>query len=165
LVRVEGPEGVWEYEYDALGNRVATTINGQRTEFLVDPSGYGNVIGEYEADGDLIRGYVHALGLASQVAMGGETYFYAFDGLGSASQLTDTTGAVVNQYAFAPFGELVSSSGRSPTRSSLWDASASGPKEWPALQRARFYDARDGRFTTEDPIGLNGRDVNLSVRV
>ena len=27
--------------------------------------------------------------------------------------------------------------------------------------RARWYDARYGRFITEDPIGFDGRDINL----
>jgi YD repeat-containing protein len=40
----------FEYEYDAFGNRIAVIHNGERTEYLVDLSGYGNVIAEYDED-------------------------------------------------------------------------------------------------------------------
>ena len=44
----------WQYTYDALGNRVATTENSSATRYVIDPIGLGNVVGEYDAIGDLI---------------------------------------------------------------------------------------------------------------
>ncbi len=39
MTRAESSAGdVWQYIYDALGNRVASIHNGQRTDFLVDPT-------------------------------------------------------------------------------------------------------------------------------
>src|SRR5206468_2635885 len=48
LISVTGPGGITQYEYDALGNRTASIVNGQRTEYLLDPTGLVNVIGEYD---------------------------------------------------------------------------------------------------------------------
>src|SRR5262249_9123967 len=50
----------WTYEYDALGNRKTVTQNGQRTEYLLDPTGLGSVVGEYDGPGDLIARYTQA---------------------------------------------------------------------------------------------------------
>ena len=49
LVSVTSPTDSWIYEYDALGNLVATIHNGQMTDNLVDPTGLGNVVGQYTA--------------------------------------------------------------------------------------------------------------------
>ena len=47
-----------EYGYDGrvLVRRVA---DGVRTEYLVDPFGLGNVVGEYDRAGQLQANYVH----------------------------------------------------------------------------------------------------------
>ncbi|MEN6342987.1 MAG: 6-bladed beta-propeller, partial [Methanospirillum sp.] len=47
LIRVSSPEGVQEYVYDALGNRVGLRRNGILTRYLVDPLGIGNVVAEF----------------------------------------------------------------------------------------------------------------------
>ena len=45
LVGESSPSGTWSYQYDALGNLIATTENGQTTENLVDPASLGNLWG------------------------------------------------------------------------------------------------------------------------
>src|SRR5206468_2833679 len=47
LVGVATPGDAWTYEYNALGQRVASVHNGQRTEYLLEPTGLVNVVGEY----------------------------------------------------------------------------------------------------------------------
>ena len=54
LVAVVTPAGTWTYEYDPLGNRIATIRNGQRTDYLLDPTGLVNVVGEYDGAGSLL---------------------------------------------------------------------------------------------------------------
>ena len=64
LVRVVDRDGVeTRYEYDALGNRTATVYNGERTEYLVDPFGLGDVVAEYDGTGGLVARYNHGIGL------------------------------------------------------------------------------------------------------
>ncbi len=46
---VTSPTGSWQFEYDALGDLVSTTENGQTTDNLVDPTGSGDIVGQYEA--------------------------------------------------------------------------------------------------------------------
>ncbi|MCW5607007.1 MAG: DUF4347 domain-containing protein [Nitrosomonas sp.] len=105
LTSVTTPTGdVTQYEYDVFGNRVALIENGVRTEFLIDPFGLGNVIGEYAANGALIASYAHGLGLAGRIAGDGSTAYYDIDGVGSVIGMTDGSGVEVNRYGYTPFG-------------------------------------------------------------
>ena len=102
---VDGANNLTQYEYDAFGNRTATVYNGQRTEYLIDPFGYGDVIAEYDGDGNLIAKYEHGIGLVSRTDAGNDTAFYDFDGTGSTAGLTGQAGTELNSYNYRPFGE------------------------------------------------------------
>src|SRR5262249_6582767 len=67
LIGVSSAGGNWTYEYDALGRKSAVVHDGQRTEYLVDPSGLGNVVGEYDGTGRLVAHYTYGFGLTSRV--------------------------------------------------------------------------------------------------
>ncbi len=86
------------------------STNGQTTENLVDPTGLGNLVGQYTSSGSLIAGYTYGLGLVSQVTPGGTNY-YQFDALGSTVGLTNATSGLVASYSYLPFGGLLASTG------------------------------------------------------
>lgn len=93
---VDGDNNLTQYEYDAFGNRTATVYNGQRTEYLIDPFGYGDVIAEYDGDGNLIAKYEHGIGLVSRTDAANSHAFYDFDGTGSTAGLTGQAGTELN---------------------------------------------------------------------
>ena len=70
----------------------------------LDPSGFGNVVGEY-SNGNLIARYTHGLGLESRVDANNTTDYYDFDAIGSTAGLTGGNGSYVNRYSYLPFGE------------------------------------------------------------
>ncbi|NEP54064.1 MAG: hypothetical protein F6K65_36850, partial [Moorea sp. SIO3C2] len=85
LVGVVEPDGsTTQYEYDALGNRIATVYNGERTEYLVDPFGFGDVVGEYGDSGNSVQ-YTHGIGLVSRTNAADGTAFYDSNLIGSHS--------------------------------------------------------------------------------
>jgi len=157
LSGVTGPDGSWTYEYDVFGNRVAATHDGQRTEYLVDPAGLGNVVGTYDGAGALTARYVHGAGLASRVDAAGGAAYFAFDALGNASEITDPNGIVLNQYAYRPFGERMSAS-ESIENSFTFVGEFGVEEEATGLyfMRARFYAPKIGRFLQRDPLGITG---------
>jgi RHS repeat-associated protein len=161
LVRVTGPSGVTEYEYDAFGMRTATIHNGERTEYLLDPFGLVDVIAEYGASG-LIARNTHGVGLVSRDVAGMGSFYYEFDAIGSTAGLTDFAGLLVNQYRYLPFGETI---GVSEAVANPFEfVGAFGVmKEDSGLQfmRARYYDVTAGRLMSPDPIRLAGGDVNF----
>src|SRR5207244_641968 len=111
LVRVTSPAGTWIYEYDALGNRAASTHNGQRTEYLVDPFGLGDVTAEYDGTGKLVAHYTDGIDLTSRVDASGVASYYDFDALGSTVGLSGAAGSYVDTYSYLPFGESLASTG------------------------------------------------------
>jgi RHS repeat-associated protein len=157
LVSQITPSGTWAYEYDALGNRIASTHDGVRTEYLVDPSGLGNVVGEYDGAGNLQAHYVHGLGLTSRVDAESAAAYYQFDAAGNTTQLTGTGGTVLSTYNYLPFGERL---GATETVANPFEyvgrfgvmRDGSGID----YMRSRWYAPAQGRFTQSDPIGLAG---------
>jgi RHS repeat-associated protein len=157
LSGVAGPEGIWTYEYDAFGNRTASVHNGQRTEYLLDPAGLGNVVGEYDGTGNLIARYTHGIGLESRVDASNATAYYDFDAIGSTAGLSNAGGSYVNRYSYLPFGEDL-------TKVEAVSNPFEFVGEWGVMDggngldfmRARFYDASNGRFTQQDPLGMAG---------
>ena len=49
------------YVYDGLGNRVAKTVNGNVTRYVVDPGGPSKVLAVTDASGNITGYYVYGL--------------------------------------------------------------------------------------------------------
>ena len=157
LVSVTSPTDSWVYEYDALGNLVATIHNGQTTDNLVDPTGLGNVVGQYTSSGSLIAGYTYGLGLVSQVTPGGTNY-YQFDALGSTVGLTNAASGSGCQLQLLAVRRSAREHGE--RRQSVHVRRPVRRLE--RRERARrhagpAYDPTTGQFVSNDPIGLRGR--------
>ena len=157
LVAVSAPNDVWTYEYDALGNRAASTHNGVITRYVVDPIGYGDVASERSSDGMLIAEYLHGLGLIAQVDTNNVISYYTFDAIGSTSEVADSTGVVLDNYRYGPFGIF---SGEptvihNPFRF-IGEYGVMAESNGLSCMRARFYDSYLGRFIQGDPIGIGG---------
>lgn len=161
LIRVETSTGdVYAYTYNANGDRVAVTANGRTTDYVYDPSGYSNLVAEYDAaSGEQNRTYTHGNGLIGfNDAMSG-AYWYQGDALGSVTGITDSSGNLVATYSYDPFGKLLS-----PEEST----SIANPFQWVGQwgltadasglthMRARYYDETTGKFISADPIGIDG---------
>ena len=162
LIQVKTPDSTWNYEYDALGNRIATIKDGQRTEYLLDPSGFVNVVGEYTDTGNLIARYTHGLGLVSRTDVSEVSSYYDTDAIGSVVGLTGTAGNYLNRYSYLPFGEDLSKT-----------ETIANPFEYVGqfgvmdegngldFMRARYYNDSLGRFVALDPLGLAGGNTNF----
>ncbi|NQU26017.1 MAG: RHS repeat protein, partial [Candidatus Nealsonbacteria bacterium] len=158
LVMVAKPDGaVYEYTYDAFGNRVAVSIDGVVTEYVIDPIGLGNVVGQYDGSTDVWQaGHSHGLGLINQTTAAG-SYYYDFDALGSTAALTDALGAAVNNYAYLPFGgELAWTETVANDFQFVGQWGVMNEGNGLEFMRARYYDRTLGRFTSQDPVGLVG---------
>ncbi len=168
LIGVTTPTDTWSYQYDALGNVIATTHNGQTTQDLVDPTGSGNLVAQFNSSGALLDGYTYGLGLVSQTTPTATNY-YEFDAMGSTAGLTTarTTAGTSTQiagYSYLPFGGLLSSTGTAAnpfTYVGQYGVSADGSGLY--TMGARTYDPTTGQFLTNDPTGLGGGDTNLRI--
>ena len=142
------------FAYDGDGNRVARTVGGVTTRYLVDdlnPTGHAQVVEEI-VNGAVQRVYTFGHSLISQRQLiGGNwtTSFFGYDGSGSVRFLTDTSGAVTDTYNYDAFGSLVASTGSTPNEylfvGEQFDANIGF-----YYLRARYMNPAIGRFITRD---------------
>ena len=81
------------YVYDGDGNRVAKTVGGVSTDYLVEtnnPTGYAQVVEELQS-GAVVKSFTYGHDLISQRIVGGSLSFYGYDGHGLVRLLTRAT--------------------------------------------------------------------------
>jgi RHS repeat-associated protein len=138
--------------YDGDGNRVAKTVGGVTTRYLIDDhnhTGYAQVLEEI-VGGVVQRRYTYGLDLISQ-NQGSGVSFYGYDGHGSVRFLTDASGAVTDTYTHEAFGNLIASTGTTPNNY-LYTGEQSDPNLGFYYLRARYLSHNLGRFVTADPF-------------
>jgi RHS repeat-associated protein len=166
--------------YDAFGNRVAKTVNGVTTKYLVEddvnPTGYPQVTDELTG-GAVTRTYTYGLQRISQNQIISSTWtpsFYGYDGTGSVRQLTNSVGAVTDTYEYDAFGNEVNHTGTTPNNY-LYRGEQYDQDLGLYYLRARYYNPLTGRFVNRDPsngiitdpktlhkyVYANGDPVNL----
>ncbi len=161
LISITGPGGTTTFTYDALGLQVAATTNGQTTENLIDPTCCGNLVGQFTSSGSLIADYSYGLGLTSQVTTSGSSY-YDFDAAGSTVGLNNSSGAYSDTYSYLPFGgSLTSTQSVANPFQFLAEARATTESSSLDLVRGRYYDTALGRYLSENPLQLEGGDLNF----
>jgi RHS repeat-associated protein len=162
LIAVTTPTGSWQYEYDAFGKRIAAVVNGQLTEFQIDPAGLGNVVNDFDSTGSLVATYTYGFGLVS--CAGGVTgpAFYDVDAMGSSCGISGLDGTYQNKYAYMPFGETVAIKSEITNRFEfIGQCGVANEGNGLFLMAARFYKPSVGCFTANDPIGLLSGEMNL----
>jgi len=164
ITRVEGGL-TYTQTFDAENRLISVTVSGQTTQFLYN--GDGNLVkktkpdgsktlyvgGIYEVDktsgGTVTKTTVYYPGGAMRI--NGTLYYVLKDHLGSASVVTDSTGAIVGEQRYYPFGET-----RLTTGSMFTDKLYTSQREVTGLgiyhYGSRFYSPKLGRFLSADTI-------------
>ncbi len=148
------PGATSTYRYDGFGRRIEKIGNGITRRYVYDGE---DILLEYDGANVLQARYTHGPGIDEPMAMtrGGNHYFYHHDGLGTITDLTDTTGAVVKSYAYDAWGNIIDQTG-AVENPYTYTAREYDPETGMYYYRARYYDPKIGRFITSDPIGLAG---------
>jgi len=93
---------------------------------------------------------------------GSTTKYLHKDQIGSVIALSDQTGTVTDTFSYDPWGNVISRTGT--TQTDYGFVGGHGVRTMPNGQMVmgrRVYDPSVGRFTTRDPIGFRGGDLNL----
>jgi RHS repeat-associated protein len=148
LTQVALPDGrTVGYGYDPIGRRTSRSIGGATTNFLYDGI---EVVLDSGSDGSLVD-YLNGGETDGKLRQGSGLYFLQ-DHLGSISALTDASGSVVQRMQYDAFGDSPGSAMTS------YGFTGRDRDEVTGLfnLRARWYDPQQGRFISEDPIGMAG---------
>ena len=155
LVNVSDGTNFTTYEYDGAGRRISQTVNGVTTRFVVDPSNADyQTLEELTASGTVSASYTFGLDRISGILPGQTTAtYYLTDALGSVGGLANSAGALLGNYTYDAFGQILTS-----------PASVNNPYTFVGERldqatglidlRAREYDPIAGRFTSKDPAGI-----------
>ena len=154
--------GAVQMLYDGDGNRVAKSVSGSTTHYLVNdlnPIGYPQVVEELSGSGTVERAYTYGLQRISQNQIINNVWtpsFYEYDGMGSVRQLTDTAGVVTDSYEYDAFGNKINSTGTTPNnylyRGEQYDSDLAM-----YYLRARYYNPLTGRFLSVDSEAGQGQ--------
>ncbi len=145
--------------YDGDGNRVAKSVNGVVTRYLVDdlnPTGYPQVVEELNGSNVATRTYTYGLQRISEYQPISNVWtasFYGYDGMGSVRQLTNAVGAVTDTYEYDAFGNSFTVSGTTPNNY-LYRGEQYDPDLGLYYLRARYYNPITGTFMSRDPEKL-----------
>ena len=153
------------YTYDPFGRRISKTVNGKVNTFLYDGD---QVIAEYTSSNNLITKFVYGPGI-DEVVKGLSSkgtvpeWFYHYDGLGSVTNLTNSSGTIIESYSYDVFGKplIKNQAGAIISSSSLGNRYLFTGREFDSETglyhyRARAYSPALGRFLQRDPIGYSG---------
>jgi RHS repeat-associated protein len=155
------------YQYDASGARVSRSHDSVTNHFVVHYSVDSNVpLAETDAAGNITRYYIWTpLGLVAQIDTvagggdpGGTIYYPHSDELGNVIAFTDTSGTVVSETFYSPYGDVWAQSGGIGSPWGLGGAFGVYTETDVELlhMQARYYSPEMKRFISADPTGLKG---------
>lgn len=138
------------YGYDVLGRRINRGASGVMTNFVYDGA---DVV--LDRIGSSTVDYLNGAGIDNKLrrtdASFGALYFLR-DHLGSTAALVSGAGSVIERTQYEAFG---ATAGSSLARYGFTAREVDLATKL-MYYRARWYDPQQGRFITEDPIGLTG---------
>ena len=140
--------------YDGAGNKVAETVNGVTTKYLIDsnnPTGYSQVVEEI-VDGAVTRRYTLGHWIISEtqnISGTWTTSFYGYDGHNSVRFLTNASGTVTDNYTFDAFGIKIAGAGTTPSQI-LYSGEYLDLGTGNYALRNRIYTQNTGTFLTAD---------------
>ncbi|MEO0898676.1 MAG: DUF6531 domain-containing protein [Bacteroidota bacterium] len=143
--------------YDPVGNRLAKESNGVSTNFALDQTNYlSQVLEEQDSLGSAKKVFVFGDGLICQKDSSGNLHYFHFDAQGNTIAISDSSASVVASYTYSPFGVVLEAQGLSDQPYQFMGKYGI-QKEAEGLYfiRARWYDARNGRFLSKDPYPAN----------
>ncbi|MBI1882931.1 MAG: hypothetical protein HYS08_01830 [Chlamydiae bacterium] len=138
--------------YDPLGRRITKTVGATTTKFSWDGD---QLIEVRNSAGTVQRKFIYGVGIDEPLVLksGSIRYYYTTDGLGSISELTNSSGSKIESYRYDIYGKptVYNSSGTVITKSSYNNPYSFTGREYDSetglyYYRARTYDPALGRF-------------------
>jgi len=165
MTRAEGPTGVIEFKYDAIGRRIEKKSDERTIRYAWCGEGLSRETITTK-DGESVREYLYRPGSYEPLAVriDGRCYFYHNDHQGTPQRITDDQGQVVWAADYFAFGyaQLTVSLIENPLRFAGQYADNETGLHY---NRFRYYSPVLGRYLSIDPLRLiPGNNLYLYVR-
>jgi RHS repeat-associated protein len=154
LIGIESKEGGRiEFTYDAFGRRIAKKTTDGEIGFLWD----GDVL-LAEREGNRLNEYIFRPGSYEPLCQFDETGFktYHNDHLGTPHELSDEKGQVVWSASYDAYGRIDRMHAHEVKNQLRFQGQYEDNETSLFYSRFRYYDPDSGRYTAQDPIGLEG---------
>ena len=117
-----------------------------------------DILLELDGSNNITARYTHGPGIDEPLILekSGQSFFYHADGLGSNTEITNSSGTVVQAYTYSSFGKIESQLDPNFVQPYAFTAREFDPETGMYFYRARYYDPAVGRFNQEDPIRFLG---------
>ena len=151
LTSATTPEETSSFTYDGDGQRISRSSAGDSVIYIRDLA--GNVMAEYDSNGNLIAEYVYLEGSRiAKVAGDGSRRYYHTDVVGTPLVKTDENGNLVWEGENLPFGTEVASNDTEEDDTTKFTGKELDGETGLHYFGARYYDSRVGRFISIDPV-------------
>jgi RHS repeat-associated protein len=153
---------VTDYTWDAEDRLTRIDLpGGGFADYVYDGAA---ILLEYDGTNFLLARYTHGPGIDDAVMVerdgnssgtfdASERFFYQTDGLGSVTELTDSTGAVARTIVYDSYGQIAQDTG-GVDQPFAYTGRELDSESGLYFYRARYYDPATGKFLVGDPIGL-----------
>ncbi len=162
LVSVTLPDGTEiTYVHDPLGRRIAKKNNGTIVEKYLW-SGQTTLLAVFDGNDNLLQRFEYGDGrMPCAMTANGNTYYLAYDQVGTLRLVTDTAGVAIKQIDYDSFGNIIVDTNPSFTIP-FGFAGGLHDRDTDLVRFGyRDYMPKTGKWTAKDPIGFAGGDSNL----
>ena len=169
LIQAQNGASTVTFAYDPDG-RCVKRVDGGTTSYFIYQSGW-SLLADYSSTGSLVNRYVIGSGaneILTKTDGSNNVVYYHYDGLGSVTELSGATGALLEQYSYDVYGNgtIKNASGTVISASAYSNRFMFAGSEYIASadlyqNRERVYSARLGRFLQTDPLGHDGDAYNI----
>jgi RHS repeat-associated protein len=148
------------YLYDYDGNLVQKNVGGQITRYVY--AGGPAPVEEINVNAGTSKDFIQAQGRTWGVMEATSKTYFHHDAIGSVVALSNDSGQVTDTYEYEPFGKVLFHQGTSANDYQFVGGyGVRKLNDTLDVMGVRQYGETAGRFTTRDPLGFEGKDVNL----
>ena len=140
---------VYTYTYDYEGNRTGKSDGTDEIKYVVDSTGeLSYVLAETDGNGVPVKYYTRGTGLIS-MEKASQVSYYLFDGHGSVSSLSGSSGNISDTYRYDAYGNQLAKTGTTDNVY-LYNCEEYDSESGLYYLRARYMDPATGTFTQRD---------------
>jgi RHS repeat-associated protein len=168
LSSLTSTSGTTSFHYDGLDNRIERKKGGNIRRYILDlSSNLSKVLMEKDSTGNIKATYIYGLGLLAFIDSANNVYYPHFDAQYNTVALSDDSAHITDTYTYDPFGIMLKHTGNSKQPFTfLGEYGVQMEDSVLYYIRARYSDAKNGRFLSKDPIPgslINPQSLNKYV--